>query len=313
MIMNIKHKCTMIAFKHQLTGAFPIEFGLPDWHIIDWEDRDLWDPEFYFQVNVKKPWVDEPVYDYILDSGKPYLVLELTMFRENSYTSNNPDNWYYTLGWYHFMRDGKYGNENSPSDRWERIQKEQNITVKPWRGGSKGSYILLILQKKSDSTLNSLYDNFEKYAQWVRVTCMQLRKTYPDVEIKIRPHIKTGASSWHKTINEIENVSVSTTWNKREQFEGGKGLQADLKDAMFVVSYNSNTLTQSVLEGIPSFAIDDNAMAAPVCVKWDYIKKPHKAKDIDRDQWLYDSAYTQWTIAEIRDGTAWKHLKKIKF
>lgn len=309
--MSTKKKCTMIAFKHQLTGAFPIEFGLPGWHIIDWEDRDLWDPDYYFQVNVKKRWVEEPVYDYILASGKPYLVCELTMFRQNSYTSNNTDDWYYTLGWYHFMRNGKFNNKKSPSDRWEKIKNDQGIEVKPWRS-AQGKYILVILQKKSDSTLNRLYETYDKYAQWVRVTCAQLRKIYPDVEIKIRPHIKTGASSWHKTINEVENVSVSTTWTKRPEFEGGAGLQKDLDDAMFVVSYNSNTLTQAALEGIPCYALDDNAMAWPVCLQWSQIKKPQKAQNIDRDQWLYNSAYTQWTIAEIRDGAAWEHLKNAR-
>jgi hypothetical protein len=28
----------------------------------------------------------------------------------------------------------------------------------------------------------------------------------------------------------------------------------------------------------------------------------------DRDQWLSDLAYCQWTPAEMRSGVVWKHL-----
>ena len=36
--------------------------------------------------------------------------------------------------WTSYFRDeGDYCNENSPSDRWEQIKQDQNLTVKDWR------------------------------------------------------------------------------------------------------------------------------------------------------------------------------------
>lgn len=310
--MKTKKKCKMIGFTQQLSGDFPIEFGLPGWHIIDWEERDEYDPDYYFQVNVKKPSADPEIYDYIQESGKPYLVAELSMFRKNSYTHEDKEKWYYTLGWYHFLRNGEFNNAKSPSDRWLRIQEEQEIEVKPWRTKkSESSTALLCLQKAGDSTLNTLYETFPKYSRWVYGVTKAITFNHPDLPVIIRPHIKTGTKAYHKTIQNIDQAKLSGTWFKRTQFEGGAGLQKDFDKAWFVIAYNSNVLTQAVLEGIPSYCFDRNGMAYPACLPYKNLSKPHKAKDIDRTQWLRDSAYTQWTIAEIRDGQAWDHLKSV--
>ena len=87
-----------------------------------------------------------------------------------------------------------------------------------------------------------------------------------------------------------------------------------------MVAYNSNTLTQSVLEGIPSFCFDPASMAAPVCLKpkvlghqnlfhWSTDPESFLPSDKARGQWLNDLAYTQWTLDEIKNGAAWEHLK----
>jgi len=114
-----KERVEMIAFKHQLNDDFPIEFGKEDWKIIDFADRDKYKSKYYFQINVDKPSnIDEDgntkdeVYEYIKNTGRPYLVCELSAFRQNSYLGD-PDNWYYTLGWFHFLRKGFFNNNNS--------------------------------------------------------------------------------------------------------------------------------------------------------------------------------------------------------
>ena len=40
--------------------------------------------------------------------------------------------------------------------------------------------------------------------------------------------------------------------------------------------------------------------------------KNHRKSEVffTDEQWLYDMAYTQWTLAEIANGTAWEHLKQ---
>ena len=83
--------------------------------------------------------------------------------------------------------------------------------------------------------------------------------------------------------------------------------------AKFVVSYNSNVLTQAVLQGIPCVCYDIRSMAAPVCLRPDQMHNLKLVGRFNRQQWLNDLAYTQWTNKEIRLGIAWEHYKKIGF
>ena len=181
--------CKVIAFKHQFTEAFKsIRFDMEGWKIIDWEDRHFYKAKYYFQINVKKPWnTPDPAYDYILSTGSPYMVCELSCFRENSY-QGDPDNWYYTLGWYHFLRQGLFHNSDKLSTRWDSIKKQQQIKILPWRYAKKrkDDYALICLQKATDSTLIPLYETYGKVRFWLETVCNQIRSAYPELPIVIR-------------------------------------------------------------------------------------------------------------------------------
>ena len=315
-----KERCEMIAFKHQLSNDFPIEFGKEDWKIIDFEDRHKYKSQYYFQINVDKPsnvnedgTTKDKTYEYIKNTGRPYLVCELSAFRQNSYLGD-PDNWYYTLGWFHFLRQGFFNNNNSGKDRWRRIQEQQSIELKPWRTEVRNNdYALICLQKATDSTLIPMHETHGKYRHWLMLVINQIRNLHPDLPIVIRPHLRTKDGSYRDIIGYIEGVTLSKTWEDRRFHEGGKGLQEDLSGARFVVSYNSNVLTQAVLEGIPSICWDIRSAASPACLDPSQLSNLEDVHKIDRTQWLHDLGYTQWSRAEIRDGHAWMHLKKMGF
>lgn len=315
-----KERCEMIAFKHQLSNDFPIEFGKEDWKIIDFEDRHKYKSQYYFQINVDKPsnvnedgTTKDKTYEYIKNTGRPYLVCELSAFRQNSYLGD-PDNWYYTLGWFHFLRQGFFNNNNSGKDRWRRIQEQQSIELKPWRTEVRNNdYALICLQKATDSTLIPMHETHGKYRHWLMLVINQIRNLHPDLPIVIRPHLRTKDGSYRDIIGYIEGVTLSKTWEDRRFHEGGKGLQEDLSGARFVVSYNSNVLTQAVLEGIPSICWDMRSAASPACLDPSQLSNLEHVYNIDRTQWLHNLAYTQWTRREIRDGQAWNHLKQIGF
>ena len=315
-----KERVEMIAFKHQLSDDFPIEFDNQDWKIIDFADRDKYKSKYYFQINVDKPSnIDEDgntkdeVYDYIKNTGRPYLVCELSAFRQNSYLGD-PDNWYYTLGWFHFLRQGFFNNNNSRKDRWRRIQEQQSIELKPWRTEVRDNdYALICLQKATDSTLMPMHDTHGKYRNWLMQVINQIRNVHPGLPIVIRPHLRTKHSSYKNIIGNIAGVTLSTTWEDRRFHEGGEGLQKDLDGARFVVSYNSNVLTQAVTEGIPSICWDIRSAASPACLDPSQLSNLEDVHKIDRTQWLHDLGYTQWSRKEIRNGRAWIHLKKYGF
>ena len=82
-------------------------------------------------------------------------------------------------------------------------------------------------------------------------------------------------------------------------------LHGDLKGAAFCVTFNSNVGVEAVLAGIPTITMDEGAIATDVTSHSIY--NPYVYPN--RWQWAYDLAYKQWTIQEIRSGTAWDHLK----
>ena len=85
----------------------------------------------------------------------------------------------------------------------------------------------------------------------------------------------------------------------------------DFKNAHCVVSYNSNVLVESVCEGIPIIALSNESVA------WEVSNKLHNIETLDlninRSQWLYNTAYMVWTEDEILNGDAWNHLKGVYF
>ena len=111
-------------------------------------------------------------HDFIANTGKPRIVIEQAPFRKNI-DFDKPETCYYKVGLNCFTYDkGIFKNKNSPSDRWERIKKEQNIEIKPWRKYeyNDSKYILFLLQNPIDTSLNHLYERVEQYDSLINKT-----------------------------------------------------------------------------------------------------------------------------------------------
>ena len=295
------------AFRGLINRYFPVDFRIPGWRVIDLDDADQDRADAYFQVNVKKPKTSTlPEYDFILHSGRPYLVMESNIFRKNSFPPDIPSKAYYRLGWFHFLRQGNFNNQDCPSDRWRILQDTQNLEVRPWK--NQDGYVLLALQKPGDSTLNSLYENFDTYQDWIAYAIDLIRK-FTDSDIVIRPHYTVTKIDVNKFV--APRVKISTRWQDRTIYEGGDGLQQDLDGARAVVSYNSNCLVESTLAGVPSFPLSDESVVWDISNRIQDLNRPKL--DIDRNQWLYNAAYMVWTLDEINQGAAWNHLRPVFF
>lgn len=295
----------VIAFKEQLDpNYFPLTFEDKDWHVITFDKRYDYSPDVYFQINVNKPNSKfKNIYEYIDASNKPKLVCESTPFRRNAYMGHS-DNWYYRIGWNHFLRCGIFNNKDSDNKRWDQISKQQDLKILPWR--NEGDYILIVLQKSGDSTLNTLYKNYKSYNHWLRETIKKIR-LYTNEKIVVRPHLGTSEKVYKNLISLGEKVFLSDKWKSRPSiFEGGRSLQEELDCARIVVGYNSNALVEAACDGIPVVALDEYAVTYPISIAMDKINSPNFP---NRTQWLYDLSYCCWTIKEIRQGLAWNNLK----
>ena len=109
-----------------------------------------------------------------------------------------------------------------------------------------------------------------------------------------------------------ENTTVSKNLKSSSTSFGGEGLDKDLSEARCVIGYNSNTLIETTLLGIPTITLDPLSHAYGVS-NHSFTDYWNNYKRFERDQWAWDLSYMQWTWEEINTGSAWSHLKGIYF
>ena len=248
------------------------------------------------------------IYQYVIDSGKPYICVESAVFRRNMPNPPHPKA-YHRWSWTsYFQDDGDYNNKDCPNDRWLQIQKDQNIEIKDWR--TSGEYILVLLQRPGDTSLRKLIDKHETYEKFITYTINEIRK-YTDRKIIIRPH-PSRKQDQLKIIEKLNltSVEISQTPSVSGSLSGGEGLYKDFSQAWAVVGFNSNALTESICEGIPTFSMCASSMA------WDCSNKDlkHLEKPLmfERQQWLNNLGYCQWREDECLSGSPIIHLMEKK-
>jgi hypothetical protein len=274
------------------------------------------DPDAYVQINiqhskhVKEPF-REPFYNYIAQSRKPKIVFESAVFRQN--VDDDFYKKYFRFAWNSFLwNEANFGPLGNGPDRWNRIQQEHDIEIKPWRE-KRGEYILVVLQHVIDTSLIRMMESYGSYYNWFYNCLFQIR-THTDLPIVIRPHPKHGMYSNFFDADRIPEAMErfpDVYWSRnqgRDGLNGGKYLQKDLDDAHAVVGWTSNALTEAACYGIPVYPMSAGSMATPIAERPIHdIDNMHRMPD--RQQWLNDLAYCQWTYDEIHDGTAWNHIK----
>ena len=301
-----------------IEGSFRLEMG---WHFPEHKDfmlcnfdaakrLDMKNVDAFIQTNVlgfiKNNMKDQ--HDFMDSTGKPRIVVEQAVFRKNI-DFDKPETNYYKVGLNHFTyNEGKFFNHNSPSDRWKRIQKEQDIEIKPWRHDryDDSKYILLLLQNPIDTSLNPLYERGEKYEEWVSKTIKQIRNiTGKKIKVRLHPRFQSRFEKFD--LSEADMISNNYDgWNKSN---GGNSLYEDFEKAWACVTFSSNAATEAVCEGIPVINLDNSSFSWPVSYHTlDILTNPVIECNFDRTQWLYDCAYTQWTLEEINKGIVHKRL-----
>ena len=284
---------------------------LDNFIVTDWEDMDtILKADIYVQSNIdsKDKKLDKQ-YDFIKQSGKPWLVTESAVFRKNLKAYNHPKA-YHRWSWFSYFRhEGDYNNNQCPSDRWQRLQEEQHIEIKDWK--NHGSYILLVMQRPGDTSNRDMIKQYGSYQKFLQETLNSIREN-TDRPIRLRMHpLRMDVQTEILKQTDLTNVTLSKNLIERSdnRLDGGKGLYDDFNDAWAVVGWNSNALTESVCEGVPTFSLHPSSMAWECSNKT--LKNLENPEYFDRSQWLNNLAYCQWTEEEIEQGEPWFHLKSI--
>lgn len=297
----------IVAIKELMWTYHPIPSSI---EVVDFSNKKkINSADILLQTNIKGGKREKKlgnIYQYVIDSGKPFICVESAVFRRNMPAPPHPmayHRWSWTS---YFQDDGDYCNNNSPSDRWDQIRTDQNIEIKEWN--TSGDYILVVLQRPGDTSLTKLITKHGSYENFVSYTINEIRKN-TDRKIVIRPHPsrKDAQIKIIESLN-LKGIRISDTPSKEGSISGGDGLYKDFSNAYAVVGFNSNALTESVCEGIPTFSMCPSSMAWDVSNKsLQYLENPIL---FERQQWLNNLGYCQWREDECLEGKPFTHLLK---
>jgi len=193
-----------------------------------------------------------------------------------------------------FPTTGEYCNTNPDPARWQKISNELGISLKdPSR---TGKYILLCCQRDGGWSMDG-----QPLMPWVVHTIQTIRK-FTDRIIMVRFHPGDKNRVQHIRALQryrLQGVSPSVSDN----------LLSDLKSAYAVINYNSSPAVVAAIEGVPTFVLDPQRSQAAE-VSHHKLNDLENIKEFDREKWIQKMAQMHWTLDELKDGTAWRHLRQ---
>ena len=190
-----------------------------------------------------------------------------------------------------FPTTGFYFDTEIDPLRWQKISKNLNIELKPYR--TQGNHILICCQRNGGWSMKGIpvYD-------WLNDTINKV-KTFTDRPIVVRPH--PGDKKWRNYLRITQkNVSLSTNHIKQ-----------DLQGAWATVLHNSSPAVASAIEGIPVFLTDPNPEFSQAAeVSNTNLKRLEDPKMFDRQAWIEKLSMCHWNFDELRSGEAWQFFRR---
>lgn len=193
-----------------------------------------------------------------------------------------------------FPNTGEYCNANPDPARWDTISKNLNINLKPLK--KNGGDILICCQRDGGWSMG---DN--KLMPWLVKTIAQVKK-HTDRKIVVRFHPGDKNILNHKrALARYRLTNVIVTHNDK--------ILQDFKTAHAVINYNSSPAVAAAIEGIPTFVLDPKHSQAAEVSHYD-LSELENIREFNRELWVQRMAQMHWSLDELKDGTAWKHLRK---
>lgn len=260
------------AFAHSLVAAG---------HTVVWNDPVsdvdvIWSVLFAGRMAQNKS-----IWNRNLAQSKPTVVLEVGGIKRGT-------TW--KVGLNGINRDAFFGDAGNDSRRSDLL----NLRLKPWR--TDGEYILICGQH--DKSLQ--WYNMPKMSVWVMNTIINIQK-HTDRPIVFRPHPRCTLPSIEHEFKNVRRQMPKQIADSYDDFD------IDYSNVYATVSYSSNPGIHSVLEGVPAF-VSPSSLAYDVSNDIDFIHDIESPLMPDRQQWLNDYVWTEFTIEEISQGLPLKRL-----
>ena len=217
---------------------------------------------------------NKDIWDKAKAAGKNIIVLEVGGL-------NRGTTW--KVGLNGINRDAYFGRLHNNSSRADAL----GLFLKPWKDNKNGPIIIAC-----QHSLSQQWRHQKKPASWVFDTINEIRK-YTDKQIIIRPHPRCRVDGIEY---EFKNVKIQYPIRIPNSYDD---FDFEIDHAYAVVNWSSNPATKAIMEGIPAF-VGPSSLAYDVGnINLKDISNPKKP---DRQQWLNDLAYTEWTVEEISKG-----------
>lgn len=153
------------------------------------------------------------------------------------------------------------------------------LTIKPWRDKPSGE---ILVCPQSDSFMKS---TLGRMGNWTQETVDRLKAWGFGDRIRVRP------------------------WN-RDKKQAFIELHNDLDHAALVVTWSSSSAITALYEGIPAISEDGaaNALTGPLTAE--AVADPPRPSMDERRRFFEILADNQFTLDEMRNGTAWRWLER---
>lgn len=192
-----------------------------------------------------------------------------------------------------FPTTGFYFDKEINPSRWQKISKDLNLTLKPWR--QSGNHILICTQRNGGWSMRGL-----DVMKWLDQTILSIRQHSPKRMIVVRTHPGDKKARQYLKIRH-KNVIVSQKANIKE----------DLAGAWATVVYNSSPSVASIIEGVPAFLTDpvpQHSQSFDVAnLNLSNIENPQLP---ERQSWIEKISMCHWNFNELKSGEAWCFFKK---
>jgi len=181
-------------------------------------------------------------------------------------------------------RDAFFGDKGNDSKR----AKALGLELKPWR--TDGEYILLCGQH--DKSLQ--WHNMPSMSNWFLDTYDEIRK-HTDRPILFRPHPRCRLPHIERGLKNVIRQDPTHLRGTYDDFDMA------FDNVWATVSFSSNPGIHSIINGVPAF-VGTSSLAYDVGNDIDFMHNIEHPLMPNRQQWLNDYAWTEYTVEEIANG-----------
>lgn len=251
-------------------------------HGLAFEHRQKWDGRVEGDVAVAYGWVHEPVFTAYRAAGAHYAYFDMGYFNRRPAGGKG-----LSREGHHRLAVNSWDTADTmargmPADRWAELE----IKIAPPRRDEAriidGAVLVAGMSAKAAGTHGF------KPLQWENDTLAELRAEFPTQEIIYRPKPKDLNGADVEPIAEV------------------------LKRTSIIVTHHSNVAVDGWVAGVPCWA---KKGVGKITSYHDMVvavsrRGPHLTFE-ERCSMLADVAYAQWTPDEMRDGSAWAHIRRL--